>query len=230
MSGTNPCLYDITGDKTGQVNFQKLFTSGPLEVKNKLNDYHYEACSGVPCNGAQCGSDTCVACQKADKNYGLGDISTVSCDVSQSTPSNNTWIIKLSYTGGSDGRKCDFTFVYSPSDAQPELTFDQEKPGLDYHLTVLGDFGIPGAPATDSGVDPGIVGIVLIALLIIAAVSYLVVGIIIQVAVRGARGVEVIPNLSFWKDFPFLLKDGILFTFTWPCVRNRGGSYSSAKV
>ena len=76
---------------------------------------------------------TCVqACQKADKNYGLGDISTVSCDVSQSTPSNNTWIIKLSYTGGSDGRKCDFTFVYSPSDAQPELTFDQEKPGLDY--------------------------------------------------------------------------------------------------
>ena len=32
------------------------------------------------------------------------------------------------------------------------------------HLTVLGDFGIPGAPATDSGVDPGIVGIVLIAL------------------------------------------------------------------
>jgi hypothetical protein len=66
--------------------------------------------------------------------------------------------------------------------------------------------------------------------LIIAAVSYLVVGIIIQAGVRGARGVEVIPNLSFWKDFPFLLKDGILFTFTWPCVRNRGGSYSSAKV
>ena len=42
--------------------------------------------------------------------------------------------------------------------------------------------------------------------LIIAAVSYLVVGIIIQAGVRGARGVEVIPNLSFWKDFPFLLK------------------------
>ena len=42
--------------------------------------------------------------------------------------------------------------------------------------------------------------------LIIAAVSYLVIGIIIQAGMRGARGVEVIPNLSFWKDFPFLLK------------------------
>jgi hypothetical protein len=48
--------------------------------------------------------------------------------------------------------------------------------------------------------------------------------------VRGARGVEVIPNLSFWKDFPFLLKDGFLFTFTCPCVRNRGGSLFGVKA
>ena len=49
--------------------------------------------------------------------------------------------------------------------------------------------------------------------LIIAAVSYLVVGIIIQAGMRGARGVEVIPNLSFWKDFPFLLKVCIMHEF-----------------
>ena len=24
--------------------------------------------------------------------------------------------------------------------------------------------------------------------------------------VKGARGIEVIPNYTFWKDFPFLLK------------------------
>ena len=42
--------------------------------------------------------------------------------------------------------------------------------------------------------------------LIVAAVSYVVIGIIIQAAVRGASGVEVIPNVTFWKDFPFLIK------------------------
>ena len=72
------------------------------------------------------------ACQKADKNYGIGDISTVSCDAGQSDPSQNKWIIKLLYTGGTDGHHSDFTFVYSPDDTTPEMTFDKEHPVLDY--------------------------------------------------------------------------------------------------
>ena len=74
------------------------------------------------------------ACQKAGNNvnYGIGDISTVSCNASQSEPSQNKWTIKLSYTGGTGSRQSDFTFMYSPKDATPEMTFDQEKPGLDY--------------------------------------------------------------------------------------------------
>ena len=24
--------------------------------------------------------------------------------------------------------------------------------------------------------------------------------------IKGARGVEIIPNLEFWRDFPFLLR------------------------
>ena len=73
------------------------------------------------------------ACQKDGKNtYGLGDIKTASCDASQSDPSKNEWTIKLSYTGGQDSRKCDFNLKYKPSESTPEMTFDQEKPTLDY--------------------------------------------------------------------------------------------------
>ena len=36
--------------------------------------------------------------------------------------------------------------------------------------------------------------------------AYFVVGGIFMYTQRGARGLEVIPNYSFWKDFPFLIK------------------------
>ena len=42
--------------------------------------------------------------------------------------------------------------------------------------------------------------------LIVAIVAYVVIGMIAKATVKGARGVEMIPNLNFWKDFPFLLK------------------------
>jgi hypothetical protein len=231
VDSSDSCTLDISGDGVnGKVNLNKIFSNGQLTVKNSGNTYQYEACKGVGCNGGSCGSDKkakCVACQKDGKNtYGLGDIKTASCDASQSDPSKNEWTIKLSYTGGQDSRKCDFNFKYKSSESTPEMTFDQEKPQLDYHLTVMGDFDVPQAPTpkptpsgSGGGVDPGIPGIIIIVVLIVAAVSYVVIGIIIQAAVRGASGVEVIPNVTFWKDFPFLIKDGFVFTFTYPCSR-----------
>ena len=71
-------------------------------------------------------------CQKSDQNYGLGDISTVLCDASQSDPSKKQWIIVLSYTGGTNDRKSQFTFHYTPSDTTPSMTFGKEDPELDY--------------------------------------------------------------------------------------------------
>ena len=42
--------------------------------------------------------------------------------------------------------------------------------------------------------------------LLVAIVAYIVVGMLVMRYYKGARGIEMIPNLSFWKDFPFLLK------------------------
>ena len=54
--------------------------------------------------------------------------------------------------------------------------------------------------------------------------AYLVIGGIFMYTQRGARGAEIIPNYSFWKDLPFLVmvnytlfqsiffQDGFFFT------------------
>ena len=41
---------------------------------------------------------------------------------------------------------------------------------------------------------------------IIALVTYFIVGGIYLYRVKGARGMEVVPNGAFWKDLPFLIK------------------------
>jgi len=41
--------------------------------------------------------------------------------------------------------------------------------------------------------------------------AYLTIGIAVDYFFMGARGIEVIPHLAFWKDFPFLVRDGIKF-------------------
>ncbi len=41
-----------------------------------------------------------------------------------------------------------------------------------------------------------------------ALIAYFVIGGIYMYVQKGARGLEVIPNYSFWKDLPFLIKVG----------------------
>ncbi|GFO18248.1 cation-dependent mannose-6-phosphate receptor [Plakobranchus ocellatus] len=43
---------------------------------------------------------------------------------------------------------------------------------------------------------------------------YLVVGMIVQVVFRKARGREIIPHVNFWTSLPSLIANGMHFTFT----------------
>ena len=72
------------------------------------------------------------ACQDTSVIFGIGSLSTVSCNTSEVEPSKNKWNIKLSYTGGVQNRQSEFTFMYSPNDATPEMTFDKEEPRKHY--------------------------------------------------------------------------------------------------
>ena len=46
---------------------------------------------------------------------------------------------------------------------------------------------------------------------IVALVVYFVVGSLAMFYVKKARGIEVVPHLSFWMDFPFLLRVSWIF-------------------
>eukprot|EP00742_Colponemidia_sp_Colp-10_P007375 GILJ01007939.1.p1 GENE.GILJ01007939.1~~GILJ01007939.1.p1 ORF type:complete len:300 (-),score=10.23 GILJ01007939.1:133-1032(-) len=51
-------------------------------------------------------------------------------------------------------------------------------------------------------------------------VIYLVVGILYKRR-KGSSGIDLVPNLEFWKDLPALIKDGIMFSYN----RLRGREY-----
>ena len=49
-----------------------------------------------------------------------------------------------------------------------------------------------------------------------AVATYVIVGCLVNAFARQKRGIEIIPNLEFWKDFPFLLKVSTdLFVFVY---------------
>ena len=51
----------------------------------------------------------------------------------------------------------------------------------------------------------------------VAIVTYLVCGMFYQIYVKEAKKWEIFPNLGFWKETPFLIKDGFLLVFS--CYR-----------
>ncbi len=57
------------------------------------------------------------------------------------------------------------------------------------------------------------VGGILILLGFLAIVAYLIIGSSVN-AIKGERGISIIPNVEFWKDLPFLIWDGVKFVFT----------------
>ena len=59
----------------------------------------------------------------------------------------------------------------------------------------------------------------------IGTTGYLVCGIGYQYVAKGARGTELIPNVEFWRETPFLFRDGFLFVFC--CLRSYKGESSN---
>lgn len=55
------------------------------------------------------------------------------------------------------------------------------------------------------------VGSILLILFTVCVFLYLVGGMLYQYCVCGAAGMEIIPNYEFWMDFPYLVRDGIVF-------------------
>ncbi|XP_060522055.1 uncharacterized protein LOC132699400 [Cylas formicarius] len=58
------------------------------------------------------------------------------------------------------------------------------------------------------------IGSIFLILLFVFGAIYLVGGCLIMHFVRGARGIEIIPNIDFWRSIPGLVKDGTVFVLS----------------
>ena len=62
------------------------------------------------------------------------------------------------------------------------------------------------------------VGSILLIIILALVVLYFVIGIPVCYFVLHKRGIEIIPFVSFWKELPALVKDGVFFIIS-PCYK-----------
>ncbi|XP_055700282.1 uncharacterized protein LOC129799977 [Phlebotomus papatasi] len=77
---------------------------------------------------------------------------------------------------------------------------------LEFHL-----FSPLACPQKVTHSDGLSTGSVLMIILLVAFLTYLTIGIVVNLFVLGARGAEVIPNIQFWRSLPGLVMDGARF-------------------
>lgn len=77
--------------------------------------------------------------------------------------------------------------------------------------TTLILFSPYACPITIEEISKPSTGGVLLILFLIGTFTYFTIGSIVRFMYLGARGIEIIPNLDFWKDLPGLVRDGVRF-------------------
>jgi len=84
-----------------------------------------------------------------------------------------------------------------------------------YNVTFTSEHACP-----TGGMDPGWIFVIIV--LCVFSI-YCIAGSILNWRMKGAKGVEVVPNYEFWKEFPGYVKDGSIFVFR--TVTCRKGDY-----
>jgi len=78
-----------------------------------------------------------------------------------------------------------------------------------YELTIRSKHACPWEPPKVGGIGAGWIFVIIV---LVGGVLYLLVGIIVKWQVMHTEpGIELIPNIDFWRDLPNLIKDGFFF-------------------
>eukprot|EP00756_Hemistasia_phaeocysticola_P032058 Hpha_TRINITY_DN16389_c1_g5::TRINITY_DN16389_c1_g5_i1::g.60055::m.60055 len=84
----------------------------------------------------------------------------------------------------------------------------------------------PGGGGGGGGGDSGCGGgCAFLIIFFVGGFVYLAAGAAFGYIKQEKRGVEMVPHLDFWKDFPYLVKDGVMFAVN--KVRGGGQGYSA---
>ncbi|XP_055696499.1 cation-dependent mannose-6-phosphate receptor-like [Lutzomyia longipalpis] len=109
--------------------------------------------------------------------------------------------IELTCISSSTAKKNDSFFVVAP-------TTDDQKDGIVTNFHLLSPLACPQKIPRSEGLSTG--GVLMV-ILLVAFTMYFAIGIVVNFFMLGARGIEVIPNITFWRNLPGLVMDGIRF-------------------
>ncbi|XP_078703454.1 uncharacterized protein LOC144928648 [Branchiostoma floridae x Branchiostoma belcheri] len=218
-------------DGSGTINLQYVETGKPTYkdqvAQVQKDDYLY---SWNPCTpfteGPSGDQDSCTdmaACQisKDQSNFfGLGthDSAQFAADTD---PDSGGLVVSVVYQAASSGRasevllKCTTgatVFTVLGELQQGQYIFQLESPCC-----------CPGAVSgcAGGGISGGSIVLIIAASVIVV---YFVGGMIVMKFVKGAQGLEIIPNSGFWTGLPGYIKEGVLFIVS-PC--RKSGKYDS---
>ncbi|CAL1530934.1 unnamed protein product [Lymnaea stagnalis] len=186
----------------------------PFQVSTDQGYTYYVHPCNKPVQESSCRnlSPLATACQvlplPSDGPFGLGQINGNGVF---GDPAENSVTFNNSYSYNSDTKPRAINLKVICSSEDSSFTFESET-SLTYSFMLKTRFGCAPAPAPSSGGGLS-VGSVLVILFFVILLIYLIGGLLFLKFVRKAEGSEVIPNIEFWKDFPSLVKDGIMFTF-----------------
>ncbi|XP_065910721.1 uncharacterized protein [Dysidea avara] len=206
-----------------------------FSVQDDKQEYTY---TYNPCYSFSSGPCSSVAVCQIDSS-GSGRAVATQDGVTFTTDGNGN--VVMDYVGGLDGRTAAVTLKCGTGSSK--LSFDGEPQELEYAFTLTSQCACPGTCDKDGpsnggnnggggsskSSDPGVVGIVLLSLAFFAFMAYLITGMVIMKVKYEKTGTDIIPNKQFWLALPFLIKDGVLFTFS-PCInaiKNKKGGYSN---
>ncbi|KAK3578738.1 hypothetical protein CHS0354_010119 [Potamilus streckersoni] len=179
------------------------------DPRNPNAIYHYNPCNPMK---VACSTDSkCAVCQQVnkDQNYSAGSQSSA---VMAGDPDIGQLNITYQYNGRTSVVKieCDQSQegVFEPDPGEKELLIYIFKLRTKY-----GCYSYPAPPNSEPGHNGISIGSILVIIFFVLLLVYIVGGMLFLHYVRGAQGIETFPNLAFWKELPFLVKDGIVFVF-----------------
>ena len=181
-------------------------------------------------SGSKCSGSNIVVCQEwsgGSKILGTSDDRSIKSSSSDTT---------ITVGGGAPASKCngqpnESEFEIScKKGEQPQFTFDKyDESSCTYKFKAEADAAC-GASPTSGGSSGGSsggggggaakkkkglsIGSILLICALCLTVTYCAAGMAFNFQVKGQRGIDIIPQRSFWISVPGLIKDGVLFVYS----------------
>eukprot|EP00998_Keelungia_sp_KM082_P005633 NODE_1941_length_1177_cov_43.145714_g1925_i0.p1 GENE.NODE_1941_length_1177_cov_43.145714_g1925_i0~~NODE_1941_length_1177_cov_43.145714_g1925_i0.p1 ORF type:complete len:245 (+),score=58.90 NODE_1941_length_1177_cov_43.145714_g1925_i0:95-829(+) len=134
--------------------------------------------------------------------------------------------VLYTYRDSASGGRLYLNITCNPDIAEDLIVFEDGslvQTGANFNMTVGTSLvcGVGGG-----GGSPG--GFIILLLMLFGVVGYCAGGIFYNYKQREMRGVEMIPNLAFWRDLPLLVRDGFMFAFH--KIRSKTSSSSDSSL